>query len=61
MKSVTMLVAALLAATLAGCASAPQPAACRGEFRPVNHDARLASLAPGERLALCTGERHGQS
>lgn len=60
MKPVTIVLAAVLAATLAGCASAPQPSACRGEFRPVNRDARLAALVPGERLALCSGGGHGQ-
>lgn len=46
---------------LAGCASAPQPASCRGEFRPVNREVQMGALPDAaERLAMCDGGRHGQ-
>lgn len=35
----------MLLAFLAGCASAPKPPECKGEFRPVNLDVRKDTAA----------------
>ncbi|MGB7816291.1 MAG: hypothetical protein WBL28_08065 [Methylotenera sp.] len=51
----------LLASGLLGCASAPKPAECKGEFKPVNAiEKKGAALNKTSAVVRCNkGELHG--
>jgi len=41
-KKYNLWISLILACLLAGCASAPKPADCKGEFKPVNANGKVS-------------------
>lgn len=51
---------AMFSLTLIGCASAPPPPECKGEFKPVNQLDKNAEIKSEIKVARCSGgEMHG--
>ncbi|PKO47052.1 MAG: hypothetical protein CVU29_03735 [Betaproteobacteria bacterium HGW-Betaproteobacteria-22] len=57
-KKITLVFGLVLG--IAGCASAPPPPECKGEFRPINIMDKNAEVPNNLKIARCgKGELHG--
>lgn len=55
-----LVLVAVFALALIGCASAPPPPECKGEFKPVNQLEKSTEIKGAIKVARCSGgEMHG--